>query len=72
MTTLSLEQRVELLESQYADVLKILRGEPVAHAWRQVVGMFADDPEIEKLHEETRRIREQDRAATRDSVESAT
>ena len=66
MSTVTLEQRVEALESQTAELLHMIRDRPARNAWRKVVGMFADDPEIEELHKETQRIREQDRAATRD------
>jgi len=62
----NLEERVAVLESQYAQLLKLVRNKPDREAWRKVVGMFADDPQIGDLHAETRRIREEDRAATRD------
>ena len=66
MSTADLEQRVEALESQFAELLKIVQPKPAQDAWRQVVGMFADDPQIELLHKETQRIREEDRSSTRD------
>ncbi len=66
MSTLSLEQRVKALESQYAELSKAVRDKPAQDAWRTVVGMFADDPQIEELHKETQRIREVDRTAARD------
>lgn len=66
MSTDSLEQRVEALETHYAELLEMVRDKPAKNAWRKVVGMFADDPQIEELHEETQRIREDDRTATRD------
>jgi len=66
MSTASLEQRVAALEVQYAEVLEIIQDQPAKNAWRKVVGMFADDPQIEELHKETLRIREEDRAAARD------
>lgn len=62
----NLEQRVEALESQYAQLLDIVQQKPDKDAWRKVVGMFADDPGIADLHQETQRIREEDRALTRD------
>ena len=65
MSTVSLEKRVEALEAKYTELLKAVRENPAKDAWRQVVGMFADDPRIEKLHRETERIREEDRTATR-------
>mgnify|MGYP001244588998 CR=1 FL=1 len=65
MSTANLEERVAALESQYAELLKIVQDRPPKDAWRKVVGMFADDPQIEELHRETHRIREENRTATR-------
>lgn len=65
MSIASLEDRVAALESQYAELLRMVQGQPPKNAWRKVVGMFADDAEIESLHRETRRIREEDRMAAR-------
>jgi hypothetical protein len=65
MSTASLDDRVTALESRYAELLKMMRGQPPKDAWRKVVGMFADDPQIEALHRETQRLREQDRKAAR-------
>jgi len=59
----NLEQRVAELEIRYAELLQLVQNRPSRDAWRSVVGMFADDPDIETLHEETRRIREEDRQA---------
>ena len=67
MSTANLEQRVAALETQYAQLVKMVRDTPDRNAWRKVVGMFADDPQIAELHRETQRIREADRAATRDT-----
>ena len=66
MSTASLEQRVAALEMQFAELLERVQDQPAKNAWRKVVGMFADDPQIEELHKETLQIREQDRAAARD------
>jgi len=65
MSTASLEDRVAALESRYAELLRMMENRPPKDAWRKVVGMFADDPQIEELHRETRRIREEDREAAR-------
>ena len=67
MSTSTLEQRVEALEAQYAKLLEMVQEKPARNDWRKVVGMFADDPQIEELHKETQRIREEDRSATRDT-----
>jgi hypothetical protein len=70
MSTANLEDRVAALESRYTELLKMLQDRPPKEAWRNVVGMFADDPQIEELHRETHRIREEDRLATRRPGES--
>jgi hypothetical protein len=70
MNTASLEDRVAALESRYDELLKLLQDRPPKDAWRQVVGMFTDDPRIEELHRETLRIREEDRMAARSQGES--
>jgi hypothetical protein len=72
MSSGNLQQRVEALETRYAELLAEVRGEPAKNAWRKVVGMFADDPQIEELHKETQRIREEDRTATRDGSQGET
>lgn len=66
MSTVSLEDRVEALETQCAELLGVTCVRPAKNAWRKVVGMFGDDPQIDELHKETQRIREEDRTATRD------
>lgn len=63
MSTASLEDRVAALESRYSELLRMVKGLPPKGDWRRVVGMFANDPQIEELHRETQRIREQDRTA---------
>lgn len=70
MSTASLEDRVAALESKYAELLQMVRNLPPKDAWRQVVGMFADDPQIEHLHRETSRIRQEDREAARHEGQS--
>jgi hypothetical protein len=62
MSTANLEERVAALEKRYAELLQMVQDSRARHAWRKVVGMFADDPHIEQLHQETQRIREEDRA----------
>jgi hypothetical protein len=65
MIASDLEQRVAELELRYAELVNLVRSQPGRDAWRSVVGMFADDPRIGELHEETRRIREEDRKAAK-------
>ncbi|MCE9555173.1 MAG: hypothetical protein K8T91_17630 [Planctomycetes bacterium] len=64
MTARSLEQRVAKLEIRYAELLRLIQNRPSSN-WRSVVGMFADDPHIEELHEEMRRIRDEDRKSAK-------
>jgi len=70
MSAADIEHRVEVLEMRYAELEKRLQQQPARGAWRDVVGMFADDPQIEALHQEAARIREQDRISSRDRGES--
>ncbi len=70
MSTADIEHRVEALETKYARLEKLVQQHPSRGAWRDVVGMFADDPQIESLHQEAARIREQDRTSSRDRGES--
>lgn len=66
MSAADIEHRVEALDAKYAQLEKLLRQQPSRGAWRNVVGMFADDPIIEALHEQSARIREQDRNSSHD------
>ena len=68
MTQSTLEQRVQALESQYAQLAELVQQQPRRDSWRSVVGMFANDPQIEELHEQARKVREEDRQLTRDHV----
>lgn len=69
MSTISLENRVAALEVQYAELARLVHDQPPRDAWRSVVGIFADDPQIEDLHREVLRIREQDRISTANGEE---
>jgi hypothetical protein len=66
MSTTSLEKRVADLETRYAQLLQLVQARPSQNDWRSVVGLFADDPLIDQLHADARRIRDEDRAATSD------
>jgi hypothetical protein len=63
MSAVDLEGRVSALELRYAELLKLLQDKPAAGAWRKVVGLFANDANIDELHRETQRIRQEDRLA---------
>lgn len=71
MSTADLEERVAALEKRYAELLQMFQEGRGRNAWRKVVGMFADDPHIEQLHQETQRIREEDRDETRTDGQGA-
>jgi hypothetical protein len=65
----TLEERVTALEHQVEELTKrLLPGEkmPPKKDWRSVVGMFANDPIMQEIIEEGRKIRERDREMTRD------
>jgi hypothetical protein len=60
MSEPSLEERLAALESRVAALENATLGRPPSRdAWKSVIGMFADDPEIELIHAEARRIREE-------------
>ena len=61
MSAADIEHRVEALEEKCAQLEKLVQQQPSRGDWRDVVGMFADDPQIEELHREAARIREDDR-----------
>lgn len=62
----SLEERLAALESRVAAFENATLGHPPSRdAWKSVVGIFRDDPDIELVHAEARRIREEDRAKAR-------
>jgi len=69
MSTSEFEQRLEALGLKYARLERLVQQKPSRDAWRDVVGMFADDPHIEALHREAARIRQEDRDTTADRNE---
>ena len=62
MSQPTLEERVATLEGQVARLKKSL---PAEKDWRRAVGMFANDPIMKEIDEETLKIREADRRRTR-------
>jgi hypothetical protein len=64
MTQASLEERLNVLEKQVAElqaqVQKLVRPKD----WRNVVGMFAGDEVMKRINEAGRKIREEDRRKT--------
>jgi hypothetical protein len=67
MSQQTLEERVAALEKEVARLSDLLRPatEPGRDDWKSVVGMFANDPIMKEIDEETRKIRERDRERAR-------
>ncbi len=61
MTQLTLEERVTALEEAVANILSQSAPGAGKKDWRSTLGMFADDPVMQEIDEEGRRIREADR-----------
>ena len=61
MTQLTLEERVTALEEAVAHILSQSATGAGKKDWRSTLGMFADDPVMQEIDEEGRRIREADR-----------
>ncbi len=56
-----LEDRVEMLEKQVAELMERILAPPPEKDWRSTIGMFANDPLMKEIDEEGRKIREADR-----------
>lgn len=67
MIRLSLEKRVEMLESQVAELQTELRQEKNKSGkdWRRTIGAFTDDEGMKGLLQEAMQIREADRKKAR-------
>jgi hypothetical protein len=57
----TLEERVAALEETVAQLLAQSYTVVAKKDWRSTLGMFADDPIMQEIDEEGRRIREADR-----------
>lgn len=64
MKTLTIEQRVAVLEQELAE-LKVRRGNGHVKDWRRTVGMFTDNPGMKELFAEAIKLREADRRKAR-------
>jgi hypothetical protein len=64
MKTLSLEQRVAVLEQELSE-LKARRGNGQVKDWRRTVGMFTDNPGMKELFADAMKLREADRSKAR-------
>jgi hypothetical protein len=65
MTSPSLEERVTALEETVAQLLSPSASGHTKPDWRSTLGMFANDPVMQEIDEEGRRIREADRQKAR-------
>jgi len=67
MSLQTLEERVAALEKEVARLSGLLRPavEPGPDDWKSTLGMFANDPIMKEIDEETRKIREADRQRAR-------
>ena len=69
MSSQSLEERVETLERDVAQLMAAKPTEPGRDDWKKTVGMFpADDPVMKQIDEEGRKIREADRERARQGI----
>jgi len=59
--SISLEERVAALEEAVAQLRAQSNSGMVKNGWRSTLGWFADDPVMQEIDEEGRRIREADR-----------
>jgi hypothetical protein len=57
----TLEERVAALEAAMERLLAQSTSAPAAQGWRSTLGMFANDPIMQEIDEEGRKIREADR-----------
>jgi hypothetical protein len=65
MTARTLEERVAALEDVVARLLSPAITAPGTKDWRSTLGMFADDPMMQEIDEEGRKIRAADRQQAR-------
>ncbi|MBW3598641.1 MAG: hypothetical protein KY475_15385 [Planctomycetes bacterium] len=61
----TLEQRVEALEKQVAELMERIMKPPPTKDWRSTIGMFTNDPVMKVIDEEGRKIREAEREQVR-------
>ena len=61
MSQATVEERLETLEIQVAELVARARSPKPEKDWRRTVGMFEGDPVMREIQEEGRKIREADR-----------
>jgi uncharacterized protein HemX len=64
MTRATLEERMNALEKQVAELQAQVQKLARPKDWRRVVGMFSDDEMMKRIDEAGRKIREEDRRKT--------
>ena len=64
MKTLTIEQRVAVLEQELSE-LKARGGNGRIKDWRRTVGIFTDNPGMKELFAEAMKLREADRSKAR-------
>jgi hypothetical protein len=61
----SLKERVVALEREVAELKAISKNGSSEKNWRRTIGMFTDDPDMQRLFAEALELREADRARAR-------
>jgi hypothetical protein len=61
----SLEERVAALEQEVAELKASSANGSSTKDWRHTIGMFTDDPAMQRLFEDAMRLRDADRARAR-------
>ncbi len=61
----ALDERVDTLEKQVAELMKRIMAPPPEKDWRSTIGMFTNDPVMREIDEEGRKIREAEREEAR-------
>ena len=66
MTTTSVEERLSKLEQKVEELAQAAtpKDRPARGAWRQTIGMFANDPVMDEIIDGALQAREQDRLRT--------
>ena len=65
MTTQTLEERVAALEQTVTQLASRTSADNPVKDWRSTIGMFTNDPIMQQIDEEGRKIREADREQMR-------
>ncbi len=65
MSQPTLEERITALEEVVVRILEQSASTPLKKDWRSTLGMFANDPIMQEIDEEGRKIREADRLLPR-------